>query len=112
MARAKSSASSAQSTATIGFEAKLWLTADKLRNNMDAAEYKHVVLGPIFLKYISDTGEIERAEGCTRKTKPPIPSSSFLLPRFPVVIERDYPRLNGVLPKDSARPGFTQSSHA
>jgi type I restriction enzyme M protein len=32
------------STATIGFEAKLWLTADKLRNNMDAAEYKHVVL--------------------------------------------------------------------
>jgi hypothetical protein len=33
------------STANIGFEAKLWLTADKLRNNMDAAEYKHVVLG-------------------------------------------------------------------
>jgi hypothetical protein len=33
------------STATIGFEAKLWLTADKLRNNMDAAEYKHVGLG-------------------------------------------------------------------
>jgi hypothetical protein len=30
------------STVTIGFEAKLWLTADKLRNNMDAAEYKHV----------------------------------------------------------------------
>ena len=43
------------SSATIGFEAKLWLTADKLRNNMDAAEYKHVVLGLIFLKYISDT---------------------------------------------------------
>lgn len=41
-------------TATIGFEAKLWLAADKLRNNMDAAEYKHVVLGLIFLKYISD----------------------------------------------------------
>jgi HsdM N-terminal domain len=40
------------STATIGFEAKLWLTADKLRNNMDAAEYKHVVLGLIFLKYM------------------------------------------------------------
>ncbi|WP_153269354.1 type I restriction-modification system subunit M [Rhodanobacter glycinis] len=36
----------AVSTATIGFEAKLWLTVDKLRNNMDAAEYKHVVLGP------------------------------------------------------------------
>ena len=36
-------------------EATLWKTADKLRNNMDAAEYKHVVLGLIFLKYISDT---------------------------------------------------------
>jgi type I restriction enzyme M protein len=40
------------SAANLGFEAKLWLTADKLRNNMDAAEYKHVVLGLIFLKYI------------------------------------------------------------
>jgi type I restriction enzyme M protein len=50
------------STATIGFEAKLWLTADKLRNNMDAAEYKHVVLGLIFLKYISDTFEEQRAK--------------------------------------------------
>ncbi len=40
--------------APLGFEAKLWLAADKLRNNMDAAEYKHVVLGLIFLKYISD----------------------------------------------------------
>ncbi|MCC6372513.1 MAG: SAM-dependent DNA methyltransferase, partial [Bacteroidia bacterium] len=35
-------------------EKTLWTTADKLRNNMDAAEYKHVVLGLIFLKYISD----------------------------------------------------------
>ena len=43
--------------ALIGFEAKLWLAADKLRNNMDAAEYKHVVLGLIFLKYISDAFE-------------------------------------------------------
>lgn len=43
------------SSANIGFEAKLWLAADKLRNNMDAAEYKHVVLGLIFLKYISDS---------------------------------------------------------
>jgi len=50
------------STATIGFEAKLWLAADKLRNNMDAAEYKHVVLGLIFLKYISDTFEEHRAK--------------------------------------------------
>ena len=41
--------------ATIGFEEQLWASADKLRNNMDAAEYKHVVLGLIFLKYVSDT---------------------------------------------------------
>ena len=43
--------------ATIGFEEELWASADKLRNNMDAAEYKHVVLGLIFLKYISDAFE-------------------------------------------------------
>ncbi|MCR4345975.1 MAG: type I restriction-modification system subunit M [Sulfuricaulis sp.] len=48
--------------ATLGFEAKLWLSADKLRNNMDAAEYKHVVLGLIFLKYISDSFEEHRAK--------------------------------------------------
>ena len=38
----------------LNFETKLWQAADKMRNNMDAAEYKHVVLGLIFLKYISD----------------------------------------------------------
>src|SRR4030042_1150144 len=38
-------------------EKKLWKTADKLRKNMDAAEYKHIVLGLIFLKYISDAFE-------------------------------------------------------
>jgi type I restriction enzyme M protein len=42
---------------TVGFEAKLWQAADALRNNMDAAEYKHVALGLIFLKYISDAFE-------------------------------------------------------
>jgi type I restriction enzyme M protein len=40
--------------ANLGFEEKLWQAADKLRSNMDAAEYKHVVLGLIFLKYVSD----------------------------------------------------------
>ena len=45
----------ATGTATIGFEEKLWQSADKLRSNMDAAEYKHVVLGLIFLKYVSDS---------------------------------------------------------
>lgn len=45
-----------------GFEATLWAAADKLRGNMDAAEYKHVALGLIFLKYISDRFEERRAE--------------------------------------------------
>ncbi len=45
--------------ATIGFEEKLWEAADKLRNNMDSAEYKHVVLGLIFLKYVSDTFKMQ-----------------------------------------------------
>src|SRR5687767_14679904 len=48
------------SFANLGFEATLWAAADKLRNNMDAAEYKHVVLGLIFLKYISDAFEERR----------------------------------------------------
>ncbi|MCM1385765.1 MAG: type I restriction-modification system subunit M [Bacillus sp. (in: Bacteria)] len=47
----------AAGTTTIGFEEKLWQAADKLRSNMDAAEYKHVVLGLIFLKYVSDSFE-------------------------------------------------------
>lgn len=47
----------AKGTTTVGFEEKLWLAADKLRSNMDAAEYKHVVLGLIFLKYVSDSFE-------------------------------------------------------
>ena len=48
---------SKDSSANLGFEARLRFTADKLRNNMDAAEYRHVVLGLIFLKYIPDTFE-------------------------------------------------------
>lgn len=46
---------SKNNTANVGFEEKLWATADKMRNNMDPAEYKHVVLGLVFLKYISDS---------------------------------------------------------
>jgi type I restriction enzyme M protein len=45
------------STANIGFEQQIWAAADILRGNIDAAEYKHVVLGLIFLKYISDKFE-------------------------------------------------------
>lgn len=50
------------STAKLGFEDKLWKAADKMRNNMDPAEYKHVVLGLIFLKYISDSFEKRKKE--------------------------------------------------
>jgi hypothetical protein len=57
-----------QKGANLGFEAKLWLAADKLRNNMDAAEYKHVVLGLIFLKYISDAFE-EKPRQARRRGK-------------------------------------------
>lgn len=39
----------------------LWAAADKLRSNMDAAEYKHIVLGLIFLKYVSDAFAERRA---------------------------------------------------
>ena len=48
--------------ASLGFEQELWKTADLLRNNMDPAEYKHVVLGLLFLKYIEDSFEERRAE--------------------------------------------------
>jgi len=126
------------STAHLGFEAKLWLAADKLRNNMDAAEYKHVVLGLIFLKYISDRFEEHRAklesgEGDYAGANPEDPDeykaeNVFWVPtearwyhlqanaRQPaigklvddamVAIERDNPRLKGVLPKDYARPAL------
>lgn len=138
MAGKKTKSTQGKSTASLGFEAKLWLTADKLRNNMDAAEYKHVVLGLIFLKYISDTFEEHRAklikgEGDYAGANPEDPDeykaeNVFWVPaearwshlqasaKQPtigkhvddamVAIERDNPRLKGVLPKDYARPGL------
>src|SRR3989454_4531179 len=48
--------------ANLGFEQTLWAAADKLRGHMDAAEYKHVVLGLVFLKYISDAFALRHAE--------------------------------------------------
>ncbi|MEK7784250.1 MAG: type I restriction-modification system subunit M N-terminal domain-containing protein, partial [Chloroflexota bacterium] len=48
--------------ATLDFESQLWAAADKLRGHMDASEYKHVVLGLIFLKYISDSFEEVHAQ--------------------------------------------------
>ena len=63
MARAsKKSKNTEQSAATVGYEAQLWQMADALRGSMDAAEYKHVVLGLIFLKYISDAFEDHHAK--------------------------------------------------
>ena len=47
--------------ATVGHEAQLWQMADALRGSMDAAEYKHVCLGLLFLKYISDAFEEKHA---------------------------------------------------
>jgi type I restriction enzyme M protein len=127
---------STTSTANLGFEAQLWQAADALRNNMDAAEYKHVVLGLIFLKYISDAFEeqharleAERAQGADPEDPDEyravnifwVPAEarwSFLRgnARQPTIgelvdkamdaIERDNPSLKGVLPKDYARPGL------
>ena len=63
----------ATGTTTVCFEQKLWDAADKLRTNMDAAEYKHVVLGLIFLKYVSDSSTEKykqlKAEGYCERMK-------------------------------------------
>ncbi len=139
MVRKKSDSPAANSTgANLGFEAKLWLAADKLRNNMDAAEYKHVVLGLIFLKYISDSFEEHRsklveAKGDYKGSDPEDadeyraenvfwvpkearwsylqanakqPTIGKIVDDAMVALERDNPRLKGVLPKEYARPGL------
>ena len=66
MAKKRSKATTADSGpkagAALGFEEKLWRTADMLRGSIDAAEYKHVVLGLLFLKYISDAFHARRDE--------------------------------------------------
>jgi type I restriction enzyme M protein len=127
---------SAESNGSGAFEAKLWATADALRNNMDAAEYKHVVLGLIFLKYISDAFEAkhteleaQRAQGADPedpdeyravnifwvppearwaylKSMAPQPTIGQLIDDAMTAIERDNISLKGVLPKDFARPGL------
>jgi type I restriction enzyme M protein len=66
--------------ANVGYEAELWQMADALRGSMDAAEYKHVVLGLIFLKYISDGFEEQHSKLETQKAQgadpPKIPTST------------------------------------
>lgn len=118
--------------ATIGFEEKLWQAADKLRNNMDASEYKHVVLGLIFLKYVSDTFQekwnelmeldpdfaVDRdaytAEGVfwvpedarwgyiAERAKQP--EIGQIIDNALDKIEKENPTLKGVLPKNYSRP--------
>lgn len=125
--------------ATPAFEAKLWAAADALRNNMDAAEYKHVVLGLIFLKYISDAFETkhaalhaERGEGADPedpdeyrregifwvpqearwahlKASAPQPGVGTLVDDAMAAIERDNDSLKGVLPKEYGRPGLDKA---
>ena len=137
MARKKSARKpKASSPAVVGYEAKLWEMADALRNNMDAAEYKHVVLGLIFLKYISDAFEAKHAELLAQKSdgadsedpdeyraknvfwvppearwahlkaSAPQPTIGKVVDDAMAAIERDNPSLKAVLPKDYARPGL------
>ena len=123
-------------SATTGYEAELWAMADTLRNNMDAAEYKHVVLGLIFLKYISDAFEEAHAKLESEQDQGADPEdpdeyraqSIFWVPpearwahlkaqaKQPTIgqlvddamgaIERDNQALKDVLPKEYARPAL------
>ena len=120
----------------LGLETKLWQAADKLRNNMDAAEYKHVVLGLLFLKYVSDsfeehhaklTGEMDQganpedpdeyradnvfwvpkeARWSVLQANAKRPEIGKVIDDAMVAIERDNKSLKAVLPKDFARPGL------
>ncbi len=118
--------------ATIGFEEKLWQAADKLRNNMDASEYKHVVLGLIFLKYVSDTFQekwnelmeidpdfAEDRDAYTADgvfwvpedarwgyiaERAKLPEIGQIIDHALDKIEKENPTLKGVLPKNYSRP--------
>lgn len=123
--------------ANLGFENKLWNAADKLRGTMDAAEYKHVVLGLIFLKYISDAfhekhEELKAQEYANpedrdeynaenifwvpKKARWPFlqararsPKIGQLIDEAMSAIERRNISLKSVLPKDYARPALDKS---
>jgi type I restriction enzyme M protein len=86
----------------LGFEATLWQAADALRNNMDAAEYKHVVLGLIFLKYISDAFEAKHADLEAQKkdgADPEDPDEYRAASIFWVPKEARWPRLKANAPQ-------------
>jgi len=140
LAKRKNHARTSESTAAnVGYEAQLWQMADALRGSTDAAEYKHVVLGLIFLKYISDAFEEQHGKLVAGKPKGADPEdpdeyraqSIFWVPpeaRWAHLkaqakqatigrlvddamagIERDNPALKGVLPKDYARPALDKT---
>ena len=69
------------SAATVGYEAQLWQMADALRGSMDAAEYKHVCLGLLFLKYISDAFEEKHAALLAEKAQGRRPRGPRRVPR-------------------------------
>jgi len=70
MAKARSRSNASRNDgAIVGYEAQLWRMADALRGSMDAAEYKHVVPGIIFLKYISDAFEEQHARLVAEQAK-------------------------------------------
>ena len=69
MSKGKRTEKTKGNSANPGFVEKPWAAADKLRGHMDAAEYKHVVLGLIFLKYISDAFEVKPDELAAQKAE-------------------------------------------
>src|ERR1019366_4710637 len=94
MARVKGTQN--DSAANVGYEAQLWQMADALRGSMDAAEYKHVVLGLLFLKYISDAFEEQHAKLQAEKKKgadPEDPDEYRALSIFWVPPEARWPHL-------------------
>jgi type I restriction enzyme M protein len=120
----------------LGFEAELFKAADKLRGNMEPSDYKHVVLGLIFLKYISDAFEARHAELLAEdmaaaedkdeyladnifwvpkaarwgqlKARARRPEIGTLIDEAMRAIEKENESLKGVLPKDYARPALNK----
>jgi len=121
-----------QNNGVIDFKDKLWKAADKLRNNMDAAEYKHIVLGLIFLKYISDKFQKVYDQISKEKYADPedpeeykakkafwvspsarwdkiqaqakLPEVGKIIDNAMDLIETENPKLKDILPKDYNRP--------
>lgn len=125
-------------TSEIGFEKQIWDAADVLRGNMDAAEYKHVVLGLIFLKYISDKFEdqykklVKEGDGFEEERDAYVADNVFYVPfssRWDQIaknahkeeigttidnamreIEKENKSLKGILPKNFARPELNKQA--